>query len=163
MNLFAVFEHADGTVELATPPLRDTILPGVTRDSILTLAREHEAGKIALGGIAPEGKRFIVSERDITMKEVKEASAKGTLREMFGSGTAAIVSPIEMIGCVAAFERMSEALSADFQAHLLHRYEGEAVKVPVGQDGCGDVARVMLREIVGRQTGEIPSDWSVSV
>jgi len=140
MNLFAVFEHADGTVELATPPLRDTILPGVTRDSILTLAREHEAGKIALGGIAPEGKRFIVSERDITMKEVKEASAKGTLREMFGSGTAAIVSPIEMIG-----------------------YEGEAVKVPVGQDGCGDVARVMLREIVGRQTGEIPSDWSVSV
>lgn len=42
-------------------------------------------------------------------------------------------------------------------------YEGAEVPVPCGEDGLGDIARIMLREIVGRQTGEIASDWSVPV
>lgn len=42
-------------------------------------------------------------------------------------------------------------------------YDGSNVSIPVGEDGLGDVARVMLREIVGRQIGEIESDWSVPV
>ncbi|GAA6038396.1 hypothetical protein JCM8097_007628 [Rhodosporidiobolus ruineniae] len=136
MNLFASFTRPDGTLELVTPPLEDMILPGVTRDSVLALARDHASGKNKLEGL-PD--KFVVTERQMTMPEVAEASKNGTLREIFGTGTAAIVSPVDGIG-----------------------YNDELVKVPVGEDGLGDIARVMLREIVGRQTGKIPSDWSVT-
>jgi branched-chain amino acid aminotransferase len=59
------------------------ILPGVTRDSVLTLAREHVSGTKRLPNL-PE--KLIVSERGVTMKEVKEAAAAGRLVEMFGAG-----------------------------------------------------------------------------
>lgn len=45
----------------------------------------------------------------------------------------------------------------------VYRYEGKDIAVPCGADGLGDIARVMLREIVGRQNGTIKSDWSVPV
>lgn len=66
------------------------ILPGVTRDSILLLARAHAdpATDYKLEGL-PE--KFIVTERDVTMPQIVEASKNGSLMEMFGSGT---VSPI---------------------------------------------------------------------
>ena len=60
------------------------ILPGVTRDSVLALARDHASGKAPLPGM-PEG-RIVVSERPVTMKEVLDASAKGQLVEFFGTG-----------------------------------------------------------------------------
>jgi branched-chain amino acid aminotransferase len=69
--------------ELVTPPLDGMILPGVTRDSVLTLAREHVSGTKRLPNL-PE--KLIVSERGVTMKEVKEAAAAGRLVEMFGAG-----------------------------------------------------------------------------
>ncbi|BGP34074.1 branched-chain-amino-acid transaminase bat2 [Rhodotorula toruloides] len=140
MNLFASFSSPSSSssgVEIVTPPLEDMILPGVTRDSILSLLRDHASGKKKLEGL-PEN--LTVSERNMTMGDIVKAEKEGTLLEMFGSGTAAIVSPIDGIG-----------------------YEDRVVKVPVGSDGLGDIARVMLREIVGRQTGEIPSEWSVTV
>lgn len=62
------------------------ILPGVTRDSVLTLAREHASNKNRLANLAD---KLIVSERSVTMKEVKEAAASGRLVEMFGAGTRA--------------------------------------------------------------------------
>jgi len=133
MNLFIVLEK-DGVTELVTPPLEDIVLPGVTRDSILSLAREHVAGKTSLTGLP---KDFIVTERDITMSEVIAAQQAGQLKEMFGSGTAAIVSPVYNLA-----------------------YKGSNIPVPVGDDGLGDFARVMLREVVGRQMGEIESSWS---
>lgn len=74
--------------ELVTPPLDGMILPGVTRDSVLTLAREHASGKTPLDGM-PEGK-LVVSERPVTMKEVKEAAEKGQLVEFFGTGEPAL-------------------------------------------------------------------------
>ncbi len=85
MNCFIILKGVDGIVELVTPPLTDgTILPGVTRDSILKLAKQvPEIGKI--------------SERKITMSELIQAHAEGRLLEMFGSGTAAIVAPIKCI------------------------------------------------------------------
>ncbi|GAA6000699.1 uncharacterized protein JCM10292_000551 [Rhodotorula paludigena] len=138
MNLFlSLSSPSSDAVEVVTPPLEDMILPGVTRDSILTLLRDHASGKNKLDGL-PE--KLIVSERNITMPEVAEAAKNGTLREIFGSGTAAIVSCVDGIG-----------------------YKDELVPVPCGSDGLGDIARVMLREIVGRQTGAIPSDWSFPV
>ena len=69
--------------KLVTPKLTSAILEGVTRDSILTLARDMAI--------------FPVEERKISMDEVKEAFTKGTLTEAFGTGTAAVVAPIAVI------------------------------------------------------------------
>jgi branched-chain amino acid aminotransferase len=75
-----VFFFLDG--KAITPPLGGTILPGVTRDSALTLLREM--------GIPAE-------ERQITIDELLSAHAAGKLTEAFGAGTAAIVAPIACI------------------------------------------------------------------
>ncbi|EQB56869.1 Branched-chain-amino-acid aminotransferase cytosolic [Colletotrichum gloeosporioides] len=87
MNMFAAIKNKEtGQKELVTAPLDGTILEGVTRDSVLALARER---------LVPEG--WMVSERKYTMKELEEASNDGRLIEAFGAGTAAIVSPIRTI------------------------------------------------------------------
>lgn len=87
MNMFVAMKNKEtGQKELLTAPLDGTILPGVTRDSILALAREK---------LAPEG--WMISERKYTMKEVAEAADEGRLMEAFGAGTAAIVSPVRKI------------------------------------------------------------------
>ena len=96
MNLFIALKNKEtGQKELVTAPLDGTILEGVTRDSVLGLAKER---------LVPKG--WAVSERKITMREVAEASEEGRLIEVFGSGTAAIVSPVrtisykgKMVGC----------------------------------------------------------------
>jgi len=137
MNMFIVLRQDDGKTELVTPPLDDMILPGVTRDSVLALARDHASGKSKIKGIPDE---LIVSERKITMGEVKEKAKKGQVIEMFGAGTAAIICPVDKIG-----------------------YLGEDIHVPAGEKGIGDIANGFLQEIVGRQVGRIPSEWSVIV
>jgi len=76
-NIFFVI---DG--ELVTPPLAGSILPGVTRDSVLQIARRW--------GLK-------VSERRLSVEEIQEAQASGKLQEVFASGTAAIVSPVGQI------------------------------------------------------------------
>ena len=87
MNMFAAIRNKEtGQKELVTAPLDGTILEGVTRDSVLQLAREK---------LAPEG--WMISERKYTMHELAEASQEGRLIEAFGAGTAAIVSPIRSI------------------------------------------------------------------
>ncbi len=74
MNIFFKFKD-----ELATPALNGSILGGITRKSIIELARDM--------GIT-------VNERAISINEVYERHAKGELEEVFGSGTAAVVSPV---------------------------------------------------------------------
>lgn len=69
--------------ELVTPPLGGTILPGITRDTVLQLAKDW--------GIP-------TSERRITMDDVIAAVEDGSLTESFGSGTAAVISPIGEFG-----------------------------------------------------------------
>ena len=76
-NIFFMIED-----ELITPPLTGSILPGVTRDSVIQLARHW--------GIN-------VSERPLSMDEILAAQEKGTIRDCFASGTAAIVSPVGQI------------------------------------------------------------------
>ena len=83
MNLFVVFKQQDGTHELVTPPLDGMILPGVTRDSILSLARSHAAGTLHIPNLTT---KLTISERGVTMKEVCEARQSGRLVEMFGAG-----------------------------------------------------------------------------
>jgi branched-chain amino acid aminotransferase len=75
MNLFFVF--ADG--RLVTPELTGTILEGVTRSSILELAKEQ--------GLE-------VEERRVAIEEWREGVASGTIREVFACGTAAVVTPL---------------------------------------------------------------------
>lgn len=65
--------------ELITPPLSGSILPGITRDSVIRLT--HDWG-------------INVVEKAISVDQVFEASANGTLREIFGTGTAAVISPV---------------------------------------------------------------------
>jgi branched-chain amino acid aminotransferase len=74
------------------------------------------------------------------MAEVKGAAAEGRLVELFGAGTAAVISPVDKIG-----------------------YMGEDILIPTGKDGMGPVSRPIWEELVGRQTGTIESDWSVLV
>ncbi len=75
MNLY--FVMADGT--LVTPPLTGTILPGITRDSIMTLARE-------------EG--LTVREERYSIDQWRDDAASGQLVETFACGTAAVVTPV---------------------------------------------------------------------
>ncbi|EAL64592.1 branched-chain amino acid aminotransferase [Dictyostelium discoideum AX4] len=84
MNMFVFWNNAQGEKELITPPLGDgTILPGVTRDSILKLTQQWG--------------EFKITEKNFTMTELAKAIKEGRVFEAFGAGTAAIVSPIESI------------------------------------------------------------------
>jgi len=69
--------------KLLTPALNtNTILPGVTRDSVLKLANDH--------GIE-------IEERRITVEEIVQGCKEGTIKEAFGCGTAATIAPIKLI------------------------------------------------------------------
>jgi len=89
MNIFFVIKNkSSGRNELITAPLtRGDILPGVTRRSILELARDWRS----------RGEDLDVSERWLPMGEVVQAQKEGRLLEAFGAGTAAVVSPVKGI------------------------------------------------------------------
>lgn len=80
MNLLMYWKNEDGEDEVITPPLDGTILPGVTRNSLLTLMREW--------------KEFKVSEKPFKIQQVIKAIQENRLYEMFGCGTAAQISPV---------------------------------------------------------------------
>src|SRR5258708_6219458 len=84
-----------------TPALSGTILPGVTRDSVLTLLREM---KIKL------------EERPVSLDEVLAAHSNATLLEAFGIGTAAIIAPIAAIGHHGKDHEIPTASPDEFQA-----------------------------------------------
>jgi branched-chain amino acid aminotransferase len=100
--------------ELITAPLTGSILPGVTRDSVIQLAKSW--------GVK-------VSERRLGMDEVMEAIANGTIREAFASGTAAIVSPVGQI-----YYQGKEYLIADGKTgQLTNRLYEEILQIQYGQ------------------------------
>jgi len=78
MNLFVQLKD-----EIVTAPLGGTILAGVTRDSVITLLRDWG---------------HTVNERRYAFDEVIEAKSSGTLGEVFGTGTAAVISPVGEFG-----------------------------------------------------------------
>jgi len=77
MNIFFVIDN-----EIVTPSLNGSILPGVTRDSVISLAKHWN---------------MKVSEKLISIDEVVQAHKDGKLMEIFGSGTAAVISPVGQI------------------------------------------------------------------
>lgn len=119
-NIFFVIND-----ELVTPPLGGTILAGITRDSVLQLARDW--------GVE-------VSERRITIDEIIEAAKDGSLREAFGSGTAAVISPV-----------------GEFC------YKGECITVNEGKTGA--LSRRLFDGIQELQRGMVPDPhgWRVRV
>ncbi|KAH8165656.1 hypothetical protein CIB48_g2623 [Xylaria polymorpha] len=85
-NFFVVWKTREGKKQLVTAPLDDRlILDGVTRRSVVALAKERLADEVE------------VVERKYTIDEVMEASAEGRLIESFTSGTAYFVTPISLI------------------------------------------------------------------
>ncbi|KOX18255.1 branched-chain amino acid aminotransferase [Nocardiopsis sp. NRRL B-16309] len=78
MNLWFVFGSGD-SARLRTPPLTGTLLPGITRESLLTLAPDL--------GIPAE-------EAPISIEEWREAAESGELTEVFACGTAAVITPV---------------------------------------------------------------------
>jgi branched-chain amino acid aminotransferase len=78
MNLFVRIGD-----EVLTPPLDDTFLAGMTRDSVLALLRDWGTK---------------VTERRVSIDELRHAHAHGELAEVFGTGTAAVISPVALLG-----------------------------------------------------------------
>ncbi|GBP43429.1 Branched-chain-amino-acid aminotransferase [Eumeta japonica] len=121
MNIFMVYINEHGDKQLATPPLNGLILPGVTRRSILELASQWED--------------LAVCEEVITMDRVIELNKSGRLLEMFGAGTAVLISPISRIGYLEhdihlptmkqpqpVFQRVKDTLLAIQYGHIEHPY-----------------------------------------
>lgn len=111
--------------ELVTPPLGGTILPGVTRDSVLHIARSLE---------------MKVSERMISLDEILSALDSGRIKEIFASGTAAVVSPVGKLA-----------------------YKGK--NFIINQGKVGPLARKLYDQIMGIQYGKIkdPYGWMMKV
>ena len=120
MNVFFVI---DG--EVITPMLEGSILPAVTRDSVITLLRD-------LG--------YKVTERRVDVDELFEAHKAGKLDEVFGTGTAAVISPVG----------------------LLDR-DGEKIVINNGE--IGKISQMLYDTLTGIQWGRIPDTrgWIVKV
>lgn len=78
MNLGFIYREGE-TTRLVTPELSGSLLPGITRDSLLQVARD-------LG--------YEVEERRITTTEWEEDATSGTMAETFACGTAAVITPV---------------------------------------------------------------------
>jgi len=126
MNLFCFWKNKQGKKELITAPLDGQILPGVTRKSIIELCKEWN--------------EFTVTEAEWSIDTLIEAIDEGRVIEMFGSGTAAIVSPVNKIF-----------------------YNGKDHIVPCKNNTAGELTTRLMNTILAIQYGEQPSPWSVVV
>jgi branched-chain amino acid aminotransferase len=111
--------------EVITAPLMGTILPGVTRATVIELLQKW--------GVK-------ISERRLRIEDVVKASKEGKLQEMFGTGTAAVISPV---------------------GKLTHKdYE-----VTVGDGNVGSLTQKLYDTIYGIQTGKLQDDmgWTLEI
>ena len=116
LNIFFVMEN-----EIVTPQLNGTILPGITRRSVLELGRHWGLPMV---------------ERRIRIEEVLNGVRQGTIKEIFGSGTAAVISPVGELS-----------------------WKGESFLV--GEGKTGPVAQRFFQNLTGIQYGEMedPYGW----
>ncbi len=115
MNVFFVIGD-----EVVTPSLADgSILPGVTRASCIELLRH---------------KGYKVSERRISVEELYEAYDKGELKEAFGTGTAAVISPIGSL-------------------------DDENKKALINNGEIGPISQMLYDTLTGIQWGNLPDEF----
>ncbi len=117
MNVFFVIGD-----KVVTPMLEGNILPGVTRDSVINYLR---------------AKGYTVEERRISIDEVYEAGKNGSLKEMFGTGTAAVISPVGLLD-----------------------WNGERLEINNGEIGA--VSQMLYDDITGIQFGEKKDEFGWS-
>lgn len=120
MNVFFVFGD-----RIVTPALSGTILPGVTRDSVLQLL---------------EVQRKKVEERPVSLDEVLAAQKSGELKEIFGTGTAAAITPVSALGL------------------------GKEL-LPINSGRQGPIATELLKTLQGLQYGRIADElgWTIEI
>lgn len=120
MNVFFVFND-----QVATPKLNGSILAGGTRDCAIQLLKES-------------GKKIV--EREISLAEVQEGLKSGRLKEAFGTGTAAVITPI------------GELAGAEFKSQI-------------GDGGWGPLSTALFRRLSEIQKGEEPDryGWIVPI
>ncbi len=111
--------------KIVTPMLNGSILPGITRDSVLQLCRSW--------GLETE-------ERKIDIAEILKAQADGTLEEVFGTGTAAVISPVGKL-----------------------RFKDDVFTI--GDGKIGTISQKLYDTVTGIQTGALPDTfgWRVAV
>lgn len=118
-----IFFKINGKV--VTPELNGSILPGVTRNTCIELCKSW--------GLS-------VEERKVSVEELEKAAKEGTLEEVWGTGTAAVISPV---------------------GHL--RYEDEVFQIKEG--GIGELSQKLYDTVTGIQLGEVKDtfNWTVEV
>ncbi|MBN1104401.1 MAG: branched-chain amino acid aminotransferase [Deltaproteobacteria bacterium] len=109
MNMFFVI---DG--EVITAPLTGSILPGVTRDSVIRIVKNW--------GLK-------VTERSLAIEELVSAAQSGKLKEAFGTGTAAVISPVGQI----TFRGKDFVVAGGRMGELSHRLYNEIVAIQYGE------------------------------
>lgn len=111
--------------EIVTPELQGSVLPGITRDSVLKMAKH-------LG--------YPVSERRISIQDLEKAYDEGKLEEAFGTGTAAVISPIGELN-----------------------YEGKIMNINGG--AIGEVSQKLYDSLTGIQWGKLEDTfgWTTSI
>ena len=118
-----IFFKIDG--KIVTPELNGSILPGITRDSVLTICRDW--------GLP-------VEERKISVDELIEAQKTGKLEEVFGSGTAAVISPVGKL-----------------------RYKDDVMTIGNGE--IGEISQKLYDTVTGIQLGKLEDKfgWRLEV
>lgn len=116
-----IFFKINGSV--ITPELNGSILPGVTRDSVIRLCKDWGLD---------------IEERKISIDEISAAHQNGLLEEVFGTGTAAVISPV---------------------GHL--RWDKNDMQIMDG--GIGDLSQKLYDTLTGIQLGNVPDDhnWTI--
>jgi branched-chain amino acid aminotransferase len=120
MNVFFIIGN-----EVVTPKLTGSILPGITRKSSVDLLKSWG---------------YETNERRITIQEIYEAHEKGLLKEVFGTGTAAVISPVGELN-----------------------WNGESIQIGDGKTGA--VSQRLYDTMTGIQYGKLPDtmNWIVRV
>src|SRR5690625_2285522 len=110
---------------IITPALNGSVLKDITRDSVINLIKHWD---------------LPVTERRISMEEIVEAHENGTLEEAFGTGTAAVISPIGQL-------------------------TWEDKDLVINDHKTGEIAKKLYDTLTGIQYGKLedPFDWIVNV
>ena len=120
MNIFFIISG-----KIVTPMLNGSILPGVTRNSVIELCKDWG---------------YEVEERKVSADEIYEAAKNNTLEEVFGSGTAAVISPVGTL-----------------------KFGDEVFEI--NNNNIGDISQKIYDTITGIQTGKVKDkfNWVVQV